>query len=72
MIHLLLERPDEKVRFFGALTVIIKLNKEKCVKPFKAQSPAEHVTNYAGEALHSAMQTRTSSSFASLAGIWTP
>ncbi|KAM4055643.1 importin 13 [Hirsutella rhossiliensis] len=28
MIHLLLERPDEKVRFFGALTVIIKLNKE--------------------------------------------
>ncbi|KAF4504396.1 hypothetical protein G6O67_008335 [Ophiocordyceps sinensis] len=28
MIHSLLERPDEKVRFFGALTIIIKLNKE--------------------------------------------
>lgn len=31
MIHSLLERPDEKVRFFGALTIIIKLNKERCV-----------------------------------------
>ncbi|OAQ80425.1 armadillo-type fold protein [Purpureocillium lilacinum] len=28
MIHQLLERPDDKVKFFGALTVIIKLNKE--------------------------------------------
>ncbi|KAG6017198.1 hypothetical protein E4U54_008073, partial [Claviceps lovelessii] len=24
----LLQRPDEKVRFFGALTIIIKLNRE--------------------------------------------
>ena len=30
MIHQLLERPDDKVKFFGALTVIIKLNKERC------------------------------------------
>ncbi|KND92626.1 Importin beta-like protein [Tolypocladium ophioglossoides CBS 100239] len=28
MVRHLLERPDEKVKFFGALTVIIKLNKE--------------------------------------------
>ena len=31
MVHQLLERPDDKVKFFGALTVIIKLNKERCV-----------------------------------------
>lgn len=31
MVHCLLERPDEKVKFFGALTVIIKLNKERYV-----------------------------------------
>ncbi|KAJ6439975.1 Armadillo-type fold protein [Purpureocillium lavendulum] len=28
MIHRLLDRPDDKVKFFGALTVIIKLNRE--------------------------------------------
>ncbi|PHH84106.1 hypothetical protein CDD83_2464 [Cordyceps sp. RAO-2017] len=31
MIQGLLERPDEKVQFFGALTIIIKINKESAI-----------------------------------------
>jgi hypothetical protein len=32
LAHHLLERPDEKVKFFGALTIIVKLNTEKYVR----------------------------------------
>ncbi|RDA90713.1 hypothetical protein CP533_2773, partial [Ophiocordyceps camponoti-saundersi (nom. inval.)] len=37
MIQDLLQRPDEKVQFFGALTVIIKLNKERCTPSAQLQ-----------------------------------
>lgn len=32
LAHHLLGRPDEKVQFFGALTIIVKLNTEKYVR----------------------------------------
>jgi hypothetical protein len=43
----LLTRPDEKVKFFGALTIIVKLNTERSVPhqaPFSSSNHPQHLT----------------------------
>lgn len=41
LAHHLLGRPDDKVKFFGALTIIVKLNTEKYAFPPSALLRAE-------------------------------
>lgn len=58
MVRHLLERPDEKVKFFGALTVIIKLNNERCVNPLRDRFRwATRLNTNAHAVLLSAMRT---------------
>ncbi|KEY67281.1 hypothetical protein S7711_04534, partial [Stachybotrys chartarum IBT 7711] len=46
----LLGRPDEKVKFFGALTIIIKINTERCVTGLALDSSPVHPNSHSHSA----------------------
>lgn len=74
----LLSRPSEKVRFFGALTLIVKLNTDRYAVPIPGlwqASPTSQASlvlmkDATFEAHLSAMERQTSYSPASWDGLW--